>query len=661
MAKTTTYAISHWSAMNPAASGAIQDEALDTGMSLEEAALAVVMDTKIRSENTYREKKTNMLDYMFHYLNKPRKRNIPNAQMMNNLTVPIASETVDTALAYIMNKFYKSMKLCHLKPTTMGDIDLCSIFERKLEYDNRIMKIDKVLYPLVKMALIFGSAPGFSKYAEIRQQYRGMPDKIGNLPEQTTYEGSTLEAIDVFDLFPAPEKLSIDDFKPIIRRSFKSWEELKANESQLEYFDIDLIPEKRLSIPMDLNELRHERRELLKMGKGQDIFPDSIEVLEWEGMFPVSGKKDKYDQYIYEPAIITVANKTLIGMRRNKNLSGKNNMVMGVIDWNMGGFWGMGIVEKIHSQVHQANSLQDLILDNLPMITNRMFIADEKAIVNPAAFIARPGGIIPIRRQNVQTLRDSVIPLDFPPMPDQVFRYYFETINRAEMASGSTEVAKGGGATSVETATEARAQTAWGSNRLELCHRLFEKTLVEPDHAYRALINQDLVSPDFIEKIFPGKGPMWRKIQDSKGFAVQPDFIALSSTRETDERLLVQQIHQLLEIVKGHPITEGLLPILIMKLAEAYNWVESEPIIKEAKIGYHRHLAMLKAKMDADASQLPVNANQGNVVAAPATGGSGQPGQTKPGQTTSRPQSVGLGSDTQLAKSLSQTMGKMGK
>ena len=663
MAKTPTAPVpmSHWNYVHREPTGAIPDSALAGGMTTEQAALSVVMSTKIRSETAFRDKKTAMMDYLFHYLNRPRKRNIPNAHMMNNLSVPMTSEAVDSAHAVIMNKFLKSMKLCHIEPTSMEDKEVCALLERKLMYDNKIMRAYRSYYTATKMGLIFGSAPGYVRYGEKERRHRGLPKDIGNLPKETTYEGSIIEVIDVFDLFPAPEKQVIDDHWPIIRRSFQRWEDLKANESRLEYFDLENIPDKRMSMPSDLQELRQNRRELLRISSAPDIFPDSIEVWEWDGMFPLSGEKDEYGELIYEATIITVANRHLIGMRKNENLSGTNNMIMGMIDWTPGSFWGTGLAEKLHPQQHEGNSIQDLILDNLPMLTNNMWITERGAVVNPAAFITRPNGIIEVTRSSrTGSLRDTVIQLETKPMPEHVFRFYDQIMNRSEMVSGVTEITKGGGKQGVETATEARSQEGWSMNRIQLNHKMFEKTFVEPGHMYMALINQDLVSADFIGKIFPDKQELWSKMQNGLGVTAEPDFIALAGTRETDTSLLIQQVHQLLEIFKGHPILEGAIPYLGAKIAEAYDWIDSEPLIKELKLGYARHLQMLKAKMDADASQLPVNAAGPNST-APAAGGAGNPSKATMPNPAKQNRTIEAGNNTQMARSASQSFANMVK
>lgn len=643
----------------------IVDDRLNEGQSLEESALAVVMDTKTRSENTYRQKKISMLDYLWHYLNKPRVRTEPNARMLNNNTVALSSEAVDTALAFMMNKFYRSPHNVTIKPPSTEDKDYCALMERKLEYDNRIMKIDNAIYASAKQALILGAAPALVRLEITKRKMRTMEEDIRKVIPKTTFEGFMIEPIDPFDLFPSPEKIDIDDYHPMIRRTFRNWEELLESEPRLGYFDLDKIMDKRHAIPVDLMETRHRRRELFKIGNAQDIKPDSIEVLEWDGSFPVSGKKDEYDQYIYEPAILTVANGSLIGMKPNNNLSGKNNMVMGRIDYTPGNFWPVGMVEKLHAQQHQANTLQDLILDNLPMITNNMWLVEEDAVKNNLMFVARPNGVITVSRHHTKPIDQLVKRMKQEPMPDQVFKFYYETITRAEMQSGATELTKGGGKSSIETATESRQQDAWGSNRMELNLRLFEKSFIQPAHAYGSIINQDLVSPSFVEKIFPGKGPLWTQYQDERTLTAEPDFIALASNRENDERMLIQQIHQLIEIFKGHPILEGGILFLGEKIVEAYKWVDAEPFLYELRLGWARYLAMQKAKMQGDPSALPVDVSGGggggNAVASPAAGGNGNP-NPQGGNVSSRPQNIGSGtSDTQMAKSLAASFANIGK
>ena len=627
------------------------------------AAEWFVKELKRKSQETFRDRKKLMNNLFEHYLNKPRKRSGPDSPYLNNIPVPVLTESVDAGMAFILPSLFKSYRMCKLIKRTEADAQGAMLMEDKLEYDNMVMGDENedqegafmAYNGMVFSALVLGS--GFIRVVPQKIEKQMTMAGASNLPTVTVYEGSNLQVIDPIDIFPHPSKLNIGDRYPIIVRSFHSWEYLKERAAGMEYFDIEDIPAKRHAHPTDTDKFRTERYDMLKISKEDDVHENSIEVLECECSFPISGATDKFGRKIYESAILTTANGQLIGMRKNQDPRGDNFIVHAKGFHIPGMFWGMGICEKGHPQQHLANGLLDSILDNIPYITNRQRLVIRKALESPSQMVSQPGSVWYFKKN--YDLNKVFKELKSEPLPSDVYRMLEMAISSAEKASGFTEISKGGGGASVETATESHELSFWASKRGQLYLATIEQTGILPIHRKQVKINLSTVSPEFIEKIWQGRGRVWSDMQRKGGFATQPSVICTAFSVESDLRVAIQQATQLLEVCKGHPVLQELMPFIVKHIIELYNWEDKTEMLETIGYGIRREAAMMEAKMAGEAPQAPVNAAGGQSSNAPMAGTSGAPPGAPAQGPTSQPQKMSdTASTARTDRAINQSINK---
>ena len=627
------------------------------------AAEWFVKELKRVSEDTFRDRKKLMNNLFEHYLNKPRKRSGPNSSYLNNIPVPVMTESVDAGLAFVLPALFNSYRMCKLIKRTEEDAHGAMLMEDKLEYDNMVMGDENedqqgafmAYNGMLFSAFVMGS--GFVRVVPQKVEKPMIMAGASNMPGVTVYEGSNLEVIDPIDIFPHPSKQMIGDRYPIIVRSYHSWEYLKENAAGMEYFDLEDIPAKRHAHPLDTDNFRVERYEMLKISSEDDVHENSIEVLECECRFPISGKADKYGRKEYTPCILTTANGKLIGMRENKDPRGDNFLINAKGFHIPGMFWGMGICEKGHPQQHLANGLLDSILDNIPYITNRQRIVIRKALENPSQLVSQPGSVWYFKKN--YDINKVFKELRTEPLPTDVYKMLDMAISSAEKVSGFTEISKGGGGTSVETATESHELSFWASKRGKLYLTNIEQTGILPIHRKQVKINLSTVSPEFIEKIWKGRGRVWSDMQRRGGFAIQPSVICTAFSAEADLRVAIQQATQLLEVCKGHPVLQELMPFVVKHIIELYNWEDKNEMLETIGYGIEREDAMMRAKLAGEAPQAPVNAAGGQSSNAPMAGTSGAPGGAPAQGPISQPQKMSdTASKERTDRSISQSINK---
>lgn len=570
---------------------------------LDELALAYVNSTKQRSERYYNTYKSRQLDYLNHYLNRPRKRKYSD---QSNIPVSIAQENVDAHHHAIMNRFAQVRKACRVTAPLINPTEKAKkaarLIEAKLAIDNQIMNWWSVYDTIVKTALIMDGCPALHAFKEIviEQDMPGLEGVKGieGLNDETTvFQGYEVLPFDPIDYYASPEKSAMNDPYPDIVRLFLQFEDLlEANERGAGYFDLDLIEDKRRSVPDYKLEERAMRQSLLGFTEDTSGIRDGIEVLVMHCRFPIDPKNKEQSEPVYVPCKITVANGQLIGLQRNPNRSKSNMMTMAVVDRVPGQLYGQGIISKIHPQIHAGEAVQDLILENISSTVHRMKGVVEEALVDPSELYSRPDGIIRFKR-GIGDIRQLFMDLPATPLGPEIFNLYRMFLEGMEKASFASQVFKGSGQAGVETAQESRDISGFSSMHNDYFMHMLEETFVEPSHRLGYDINLDFVDFPTIFVIGGELSVEWLSLESANQLNYMLQFNGNASMAMRDQTVALQQAMQFLEIGKGHEALEPLLPLITSKIAEAFDWPELEEVKKRLDIGWKQFLQTKKMNM----------------------------------------------------------------
>lgn len=488
---------------------------------------------------------------------------------------------------------------------------------------------------------------------------------IGGLESGVTvFQGYEINAIDPIDYYPSPEKVRINDAYPDIIRYFVQFEDLlEANERGAGFFNLRDIEDKRRSAPDYAFEERAIRQSSLGFTEDGDNPRDGIEALVMHCRFPIDPKNKEQSEPVYVPCKITVANGTLIGLQKNPNRSKSNMMSMAVIDRVPGQLYGQGIIAKTHPQIHAANAVQDLILENISSTVHRMKAVIEEALVDPSELYSRPDGIMRFKR-NISKISDAFMDIPATPLGPEVFQLLQKFIEGGEKSAFATASFKGQSTPGVETAQESRDLSGFSSMHNDYFMHMLEETFVEPSHRLGYDINLDYVDFPTIFTIGGELATEWQMLQSPNQLNFLLQFNGNASTEQRDKTTMIQQAMQYLEISKGHPMYEPMLPALSAKIIEGFDWPELEEMKKLLDIGWQQYMMEKKMAMmmQGGGQPSPAQASQNTGMKKPMGGGSSQPGQV-----TSRPQNMTRATNgSEIAKNLSSNTnvglnGKVGR
>lgn len=632
-------------------------------MALDELAAEYVQGLKTRSEHAYQQRKSRMLDYLHHYLCRPRPRKYRD---QSNIPLAMATEAVDAHHHAIMNRFAQLRQhVCKVQPSPINPSErskrTARLVDAKLYVDNMLMQWENVANDISKAALIFGSAPVQVVFTEEMQEttpagLEGLEGNIDNLQtQQTVHEGYAIRLIDPIDYYPAPEKMFVNDYHPDLIRTFMSFEELlQANEQGAGFFNLKKIEEKRRAVPDYANEERQQRRSLLGLPGDEDSLANAIEVLQAHCWFPVGKSEKKEGEYVYAPTIITVANGCLIGLKKNPDPD--NMMCMAKLDNVPGAFWGTGIIEKIHPQIHAGNTVLDLVLENIASTVHRMRAVMMDALVDPSELYSRPDGIIRFKAQYGR-INDVIQELSASPLGAEVFKLLDFFMTGSERTSGASDVFKGTSSPGVETAEESRNLAGFSSMHNEYYLNRLESTFVRPSHEKGQYVNINYCS---FPMWFAVGGPLAGEvvqIKNSRDLASRVMFVGLASSIDRERRTALQQAAQFLEIVKGHPALEPTMGRVVAKIVEAFNWPDQEEFKKLLDIGWKQYGVNKRMELQGLAADGPrVQPQQGAGMRTPMSTG----GAREPGAVTSQPNKVSRATnESEVSRNLA-TMSNVG-
>jgi len=547
---------------------------------LEKAITDRCMAMKTASELFYSGRRNKWLDYFYHYINKPRSK--------TRTTIPssLASEHVDVTVADMMSRTFASPPICSVRGRNPDDQQRAPMVEKLLDYQYSKMGIFDIAHTIYKSGFIYGSCPFRVVYD---QDWISIP--VPGEPEESKmveYTGPKIIVYDIFDYFPSGSKVEVNDSASAGVRMYRPYEYLeeRADTTDL-YFDVHKIPHKRTAnLQADDLNARQDRQQALGMSP-EATARGLIEIYEFDMWWPIERKDGTY---IARPCIFTIANGKLVRATRNNYISQHGNMGMACPDRIPNDLFGVGLIEKMHPNIHGANTVLDMILTNLELTVDKQKVVSEDQIKDKSSTNRNYAGNTIYARGDART---AVAWVDGGDISKDAFAMMnlFET--NAKSSSGVKPI-KSGDMMSGATATSDMLAHQEGSARFNLFMLMFESTFIKQSAGMMHKINQQFLDLPALVPIIGRDAEDWQQI-DAQTIAIDPDFIPEGSRREVNKQMEVAQIENFLGIVSRVEALLPIVPLIIGKLARQFRWDEAKEIQELAGLAIQNF--MIQAQM----------------------------------------------------------------
>lgn len=261
--------------------------------------------------------------------------------------------------------------------------------------------------------------------------------------EDLVYDAPMVEAVDIQDFVLYPATGNINKAM-CIHRIVKSLEEVQNNPI---YGNTKKIKPKNVSshVEPDAKNYKLENSSVFGINTHEEeAAQDGVELLEAWGDFTIEGKT-------YRNHVATIANNnTIIRFQPNPYDYGLKPFVFATLITVPGQIYGVGLVEPSLGLQSMANTISNIMLDEMKLKLNGQWKYEEDGVFNPQQFVSRPGGTVKVGSV------ENLVPLQ----PNLNLNVGFAELNSLkgeyEETSGVTKYSKGAESTGkTRTAREA--------------------------------------------------------------------------------------------------------------------------------------------------------------------------------------------------------------
>jgi hypothetical protein len=347
------------------------------------------------------------------------------------------------------------------------------------------------------------------------------------------------------------------------------------------------IPHKRIAdLQTDDLNARQERQQAMGMSP-EASERGLIEIFEYDYWWPV---RRKNGTYIARPCIFTFGNGKLIRASRNNYIAQDGNMGLACPDRVPNDLFGIGLIEKMHPNIHGANTVQDMILTNLELTVDKQKVASTDQVIDKTAAARTYAGNVTWVKGDTRTAMSW---MDGGDISKDAFAMLGMFGSGAKAASGVKPVKTGDLQANVTATSDILAHQE-GSARFNLSMLMYESTFIKFSASRMHKINQQFLDLPAIIPIVEQDAEGWGEI-DAQTIAMDPDFIPEGSRREVNKQMEVAQIENFLSIISRVEALYPVVPLIIGKLARQFRWDEAKHIEELATAAIQNF--MIQARM----------------------------------------------------------------
>lgn len=343
-----------------------------------------------------------------------------------------------------------------VQPITRDDTFNAEVMSKYLKFLFRQMRFVPAFGSFLKQLCVTGNSvfKVYWKQETRTMSQRGVDPETGEeitiKVEELVYDAPVIDVIDLQDFVFWPASGNLER-SMCIHRLVRDLDEIQCNPI---YRNTKKIKPQSLPPNADASNRNFRQENDAYFGiNSQDDDVSGVELLEAWGDFTLNGKT-------FRNHVATVANgDTLIRFQPNPYDYGMKPFIFASLIPVPGQIYGTGLIEPALGIQSMANTISNILLDEMKLKLNGQWKYEEDGVFNPSQFVSRPGGTV-----KVGSL-ENLVPLN----PNLNLEVGFVELNALkgefEETTGVTKYSKGAEVTSTRTASEAMMLQQAGSRK----------------------------------------------------------------------------------------------------------------------------------------------------------------------------------------------------
>lgn len=347
------------------------------------------------------------------------------------------------------------------------------------------------------------------------------------------YKGPAAEAIDIFDLLPAPEAKDIDSARYVGHRCVKTWKHVQERIDKGQY----RIPS---FIEFNPNELTNPDDPHLERLSARGLGSTNIA--------PTRKPVEIIEFWTDDGRVITLMNRKVI-LRVDENpFDHYEKPFVLIYDYlQEHEFWGKGECAVLEGLQLATNAIANSRIDNLRLVMNAMFAVNYTHLEDMEDLETRPGGAIRIKGD--MRAQDVIERIDLGDVTPTAFAQVQELVDQAERASGISAYQMGTDSSSLnETATGTAIIQDLGNSRIGVKLQVAELGgFTRLARHYGSILQQFTTEETWMRMHGPEGAISWKSftpesIQGALDYDIQADSTMQTQTVRMDQKMNLLQL-----------------------------------------------------------------------------------------------------------------------
>ena len=483
-------------------------------------------------------------------------QNAPRA----NIGVPLAAETVDTAVARAFDAEFRQRPYGTVLGREESDQMKSEVVQAVMDYQMDQVDFANVGQEIFRDAYKYGV--GFGKFHFKREtrmvpetmKFMGIPlPGVTEMVEKVVFQSPVLERVNPHDMFLPLDAPSVSKAEGLIHRTWMTGDQIRAAVDGLgvPLYDVAVLADVKTSGSGKDSDAslatQYATRKIADDGLDKD---DRYPVLEYTGRLPGNLARSLGGSSTAD-FIITVIDGHDVPLRVEPSpyLFDQRPYVVANVVRDPGYICGISIIEFVEKLGLTIDELYNVMMDNLNLIINKVVYINTLAGIDEADIVMTPGKIIRGRRPPSEAIQ----PLEFPDLSQSAFLLINMLLSHYKEYTGIQNQVLGGGSGGRQTAYETASIDAHSATRLGGFEQTLEMTFMRPCFELWTLFNQQFIDEEFVIRIFKDSQYMYPKVapEDMQGMF---DFIFEGAARAQAQALEIGQYMQLLQIDLAQPI-----------------------------------------------------------------------------------------------------------
>lgn len=506
------------------------------------------------------------LDKRYHNYREDLEGTNEKDQPRANIGVPLAAETVDTAVARIHDNLFGRIPYGRVMGREITDQMNAEAVQKVIDYQQQTSGFPMVGHRIVRDAVKYGV--GFGKF-HFKREMKRVPRQVTimglpvpgaiEMEDVVVAQTPVLEHIHIQDIFFPMDAPSVEEAEGIIHRTWVTKRQIRKAKDGLgtPLYDTSFLEDVKLQgDSKDSDSTLSTEYSTRKIGHGALYKEDKIALLEYTGKLPEDVAEELVitcfpDADPDDDWIVTVidGHPEPLRVEPSPYLTNKRMYVAAKVVDDPGYICGISIIEFVERLGLTIDELYNIILDNMNFVINQQYYINEMAGIDEADVVSSPGKVITGRRPP----HEAILPLVRPDISQSVFVVINGLLSHYKEYTGIQNTVLGGSEPGRQTATEIASITAHAATRLGQFERLLEDTFMRPVFELWVVLNQQFIDQEFVIRIFKDSQPTYPKVapEDIQGVF---DFVFEGSSRGEGEALRAGQIMQAIQINATLPI-----------------------------------------------------------------------------------------------------------